>query len=219
MEDELLDMLVDMQKCSNFGICDQAVYDPQGGHVPRGFSGATGSLDEVYLVMVFAEPGFPLPEEKFSGNPERDLEVLLDPKYLRSRTNPFHANIRTFLDGVFPQFCGDFDRQLNHVWLTQSRLCSISEELGTIKRSARLMCSRKHLVEQVKLFPNAIVLLAGGKAREAAGEVEKISQNVAECGAFAPPGCNQKNVRKSHQQATIKCREYIVRMIAERSKP
>ena len=47
MEDELLDMLVDMQKCSNFGVCDQAVYDPQGGHVPRGFSGATGSLDEV----------------------------------------------------------------------------------------------------------------------------------------------------------------------------
>ena len=175
MEDELLDMLVDMQKCSNFGVCDQAVYDPQGGHVPRGFSGATGSLDEVYLVMVFAEPGFPLPEEKFSGNPERDLEVLLDPKYLRSRTNPFHANIRTFLDGVFPQFCGDFDRQLNHVWLTQSRLCSISEELGTIKRSARLMCSRKHLVEQVKLFPNAIVLLAGARREK---RLERLKKSV-----------------------------------------
>ena len=217
MEDELLDMLVDMQKCSNFGVCDHAVYDPQGGHVPRGFSGATGSLDEVYLVMVFAEPGFPLPEEKFSGNPERDLEVLLDPKYLRSRTNPFHANIRTFLDGVFPQFCGDFDRQLNHVWLTQSRLCSISEELGTIKRSARLMCSRKHLVEQVKLFPNAIVLFAGEKPKQMRGEVKKIHENTTDCFSFAPLNSQKVAAKESHQQAAIECKDHVDRMIAERS--
>ena len=217
MEKQLRTMLFNMQTCSNFGFCDQAVYDPEKGHVLRGFSGATGSLDEVYLVIVFAEPGFPLPAETYSGDPDRDLEVLLDPKYLRSRTNPFHANKRTFLDDVFQNVSGDFDRQLNHVWLTQSRHCSISEELGTIERSARLMCSRKHLVEQVKLFPNAIVLLAGHKAQEVIGEVEEINQSTTKCGAFAPPGCNQKKVRESHLTAAIECKDHVGRMIAERS--
>ena len=49
-----------MKRCDHIGICADAVYDPASGHIPRGFSGAEGSLDDVLLGVVFADPGFPL---------------------------------------------------------------------------------------------------------------------------------------------------------------
>ena len=63
MEEQLLNMLVNMQRCSNFEDCG-ADYAPEKGHVPRGFSGATGSLDEVYLVIVSAQPSKPFTKDK-----------------------------------------------------------------------------------------------------------------------------------------------------------
>ena len=128
MEKQLRTMLFDMQTCSNFGVCDQAVYDPEKGHVPRGFSGATGSLDEVYLVIVSAQPGSPFEKEEYSGDHERDVEAVLGAPHLEPSASPYHKNIRTFLDVVFQNVSSDFYRQLNHVWVTQSRHCSIVEE-------------------------------------------------------------------------------------------
>jgi hypothetical protein len=179
MEKQLRTMLVNMQTCSNFKDCG-ADYAPKKGHVPRGFSGATCNPDEVYLVIVSAQPSKPFTKDKkpfleeiYSGDPVRDVDVVLGAEYLSSSATDYHANIRTFLDDVFPQFCGDFDRQLKHVWVTQNRHCSISYGFGKIDTSVRLICSRKHLVEQVRLFPNAIVLLAGKKPQQAEGWLEK----------------------------------------------
>ena len=200
-----------MQRCSNFGICSEAVYDPTNGHVPRGFSGATGRLEDVYLIMVFAEPGFPLPGESYTGDPRKDLRFLLDAAYLRSGANMFHRNITSFLGSVLPSMAGDIDKQLRHVWLTDSRHCSIADEIGQIKTRDRLICATAHLVEQVKLFPNAVVLLAGGKA----AQVGELFHHTIECGAFAPPGCNQKAVRESHEQAANKCRSHMEQMMGE----
>lgn len=53
--------------CSNIdvelGLCREAKWAPETGHIPRGFLGATGALEDVELVMVFAEPGHPHPDE------------------------------------------------------------------------------------------------------------------------------------------------------------
>ena len=38
-----------------------------------------------------------------------------------------------------------------------------------------MICSRTHLVEQIKLFPNAIVLLAGGKAAQVGSLLTSLS--------------------------------------------
>ena len=207
-DQRLIEMLLDMQRCSNFGLCKQAKYKPDEGHVPRGFSGATGTLEQVLLVMVFAEPGFPLESERYSGNPTKDLRVLLDASYLRAGTNLFHRNITSFLNEVFPTHLGDLDKHLQRVWLTESRHCSIAEEIGNIDKESRLLCSTKHLARQVRLFPNAIVLLAGSKARQ----VKHLFNQPVECGAFAPPGCNQIKVREGHRLAAEKCRAHIERM-------
>jgi len=47
--------------------CTEMRWDPSQGHVPRGSLGATGSLEEVELVLVFAEPGDPHAGEQHSG--------------------------------------------------------------------------------------------------------------------------------------------------------
>ena len=208
-DDQLVHMLLDMQRCSKFGVCEQAVYDPKNGHVPRGFSGATGSLEEVYLLMVFAEPGFPLSGETYSGDPRTDLHFLLNATYLRLGTNQFHRNITAFLDRVFPSLAGNIDAQLKHVWLTESRHCSLASELGTIRKRDRAICSKTHLVEQIKLFPNAMVLLAGGKA----ADVKDLLQNPVLCGAFAPPGCNHKTVKDSHDRAAAVCGRHVASLM------
>ena len=219
MEKQLRTMLVNMQTCSNFKDCG-ADYAPKKGHVPRGFSGATCNPDEVYLVTVSAQPSKPFTKDKkpfleeiYSGDPVRDVDVLLGAEYLRSSATDYHTNIRTFLDDVFPQFSGDFDRQLKHVWVTQSRHCSISYGFGKIDESVRLICSRKHLVEQVRLFPNAIVLLAGKKPQQAEGMVREISQNIICCSSFAL----EDFPHDDHLTAERRCKDHVDRMIAERS--
>lgn len=219
MEKQMRTMLVNMQTCSNFKDCG-ADYAPKKGHVPRRFSGAICNPDEVYLVIVSAQPSKlftkdkkPFLEEIYSGDPVRDVDIVLGAKYLRSSATDYHANIRTFLDDVFSQFCGDFDRQLKHAWVTQSRHCSISYGFEKIDESVRLICSRKHLVEQVRLFPNAIVLLAGKKPQQAEGVVREISQNIICCSSFAL----EDFPHDDHLTAERRCKDHVDCMIAERS--
>jgi hypothetical protein len=228
MEKQLRTMLVNMQTCSNFKDCG-ADYAPKKGHVPRGFSGATCNPDEVYLVIVSAQPSKPFTKDKkpfleeiYSGDPVRDVDVVLGAEYLRSSATDYHANIRTFMNDVFQNVSSHFDRQLKHVWVTQSRHCSIVEKpggkkSGNIGKPVRLICSRTHLVEQVKLFPNAIVLLAGSKAREAREEIARLRRPISSCFSFAPLNSQKVEAKESHQQAAIECKDHVDRMIAERS--
>lgn len=204
-DEQLIKLLLQMQECPNFGICAEAKYDPSSGHIPRGFAGATSNLTQVLLVIVMAEPGFPLYGEEYTGEPKEDLKSLLKSRYLKSGENKFHRNVLSFLNEVFPMFNGDVDKILKHVWLTESRHCSIAHEIGNIGKKDRLICAKSHLVEQIKLFPNAIVLLAGGKAQQA----KKLIKNPIECGAFAPPGCNQTKVRQSHKNAAKIVKHHI----------
>jgi hypothetical protein len=69
---ELLEVLLPAYRpCRNFaGTCEGRVgstpegWRPEKGHVPRGFIGAFGTLDDVKLVLVVAEPADPLPGEQ-----------------------------------------------------------------------------------------------------------------------------------------------------------
>jgi len=58
--------------CAHFeGACAGAcVWDPARGLVPCAFGGATGSLDEVQLIIVTAEPGDPPDTAGYRGTPE-----------------------------------------------------------------------------------------------------------------------------------------------------
>ncbi len=188
--------------CAGFGTCAEAVWRPESGHVPRGFLGATGRLDEVRAVLVFAEPGGVYPDDHYppGQRPEQFLAqaVAETGRIIAAGTDLFHLNIRSFLDMILPgQSLPD---QLRQVWLTEGRLCSVAQEIGG-RRDRR--CSELYLRAQIALMPQAVVIAFGGKAQAylAALKLEHVKAV-----ALSPPGANHRGARPSWEAAAAMVR-------------
>ncbi|MBG6180495.1 hypothetical protein [Arthrobacter sp. CAN_A1] len=185
------------QPCSNFGTCREAQWDPESGHIPRGFLGATGALDDVELVMVFAEPGHPHRGEVYDSedSPDTLLENGMRHAYesFANGTDLFHRNVRWFMGQLYPDLT--FDEQLRHVWLTDGRLCSIDNEIGRV--SGRI-CAERYLRAELEMLPNATVVAFGGKAHD---YVRRLKIEYVKAYALAPPGANHKPARPSWEKA------------------
>ena len=96
------------QPCAHFkGACANAcVWDPSRGLVPCAFGGATGTLDEVRLIIVTAEPGDPPDSAGYEGTPQdmvhNSLRIFHEAMHggginREGRPTPFHRNIRRIL--------------------------------------------------------------------------------------------------------------------------
>lgn len=137
-------------------------WDPPGGHVPRGFCGAEGRIDEVKLVLVFAEPADPLEEEHQDGSFDCAWKGARDG--YEQGDNAFYRNVRTILELCFP---GDsFEAKMRKVWLTESLLCSAHVVGGPVAAPCWRECTRRYLAPQLALFPNALVVALGRRATE-----------------------------------------------------
>src|SRR5208337_676027 len=130
-----------------FGLCKKMRWEPANGHVPRGFSGALGNIRDVKLVLVFAEPGDPLPGESHKGI-ESAMECSLT--YLRTGATPFHKNLLRILDFCFPG--QSVDEQLRRTWCTNSVLCSAEQESGPVPAAVEDVCMRTYLRAQLDLL-------------------------------------------------------------------
>lgn len=183
--------------CSNFGICSQAHWAPELGHIPRGFLGATGALEDVELVMVFAEPGHPHPDEVYdpTDSPDTLLENGMHHAYesFANGTDLFHRNVRWFMEQLYPDLT--FDEQLRHVWLTDGRLCSIDNEIGRVNGR---ICAERYLRAELEMLPNATVVAFGGKADD---YVRRLKVEHVKAYALAPPGANHTPARPSWERA------------------
>ena len=177
--------------CAGFkGPCADMRWDPKEGHVPRGFRGATGSIDEIELVLVFAEPGDPHPHEKHTG---LTSAYECSSRNFETGRDQFHRNVRSILDACWPGI--PLDLQMRKVWMTESVLCSAPEEGGRVHSSVTKECGRRYLLPQLRLLPRALVVALGRKAEkrlQAIGFLDFIP--VA---AVAPPGCNFPGARES----------------------
>ena len=177
--------------------CRQARWKPRRGHIPRGYLGATGSVEDVELVMVFAQPGHPHNDESYdeSLGPEGLMSACTAHVYdcFKHGRDLFHRNVRWFMSQLFPEM--DFDQQLQRVWLTEGRLCSIDVATGNTKDR---ICAENYLVEQVNLLPNATVVAFGGKAQH---YLKGIGIDYIGARALAPPGANHKPARPSWEAA------------------
>lgn len=186
--------------CRFFGQCKEAKWNPKSGHIPRGFLGATAALDQVQLVMVFAEPGHPHADEEYGPNLGADalMQRCTSHAYdsFKNGTDLFHRNVRWFIDQLYPNLT--FDEQLRHVWLTEGRLCSIDNEIGNTRDRT---CASHFLAKQVALMPNATVVAFGGKARH---YLKCIGIDFVGAYALAPPGANHKPAKPSWQAAIDK---------------
>ena len=170
--------------------CADMRWSPADGHVPRGFVGATGSLQEVELVLVFAEPGDPHDGERHTG-----LESTFAYSYFAHGTGKdlFHRNVRKILSLCWPALT--FDEQLRKCWLTESVLCSALKEGGSVPTRASRACGERYLRAQLSLFPNALIAALGSKAKERLRALH-VNEFVSAYAA-APPGCNRSEALPS----------------------
>lgn len=179
------------EPCPGFSSsCPDMRWSPSEGHIPRGFLGATADLNDVELVLVFAEPGDPQADEVHTGI-ESALHYVY--YYHQGQRDQFHRNVRYVLNLCWPEI--PFEAQLKRVWMTESVLCSAPRECGPVPRSTERACGERYLLRQLALFPNALVVALGTKAQtrlRALGHKDFLA-----VGALAPPGCNQTRVRES----------------------
>ena len=203
-DDRILSVMLDAyQPCLNFGTCREAKWEPERGHVPRGILGATGDPADVEAVMVFSEPGHPLPGEGHDATlaPRDLLQSSMQHTYSCYSTgiDQFHRNVRWFLSELHPNLT--FDEQLRRVWLTEGRLCSIDDEIG---RTTDRACASRYLVRQIKILSRATVVAFGGKAQH---YLRGIGVNFVSAYAMSPPGANFPQARPTWQAAIEKIRD------------
>jgi hypothetical protein len=172
--------------CPHFrGVCKKMRWDPSNGHVPRGFWGALGNIRDVELVLVFAEPGDPLPGESHTGI-ESAMEFSL--ACLRTGATPFHRNVRHILNLCFPG--QSLDEQLRRTWRTNSVLCSAERESGPVLRAVEDTCMKTYLRAQLDLLEYALIAAFGGKAQS------RLKRGGFQFVPALHPSCRESNEKK-----------------------
>jgi hypothetical protein len=177
--------------CPAFGnTCSTMRWAPEQGHVPRGFNGATGAISEVELVLVFAEPGDPHHDEVHTG-----MESAYKKAYdcFETGYDQFHRNTRHILDSCWPGV--SYEEQLRKVWMTESVLCSAKMECGSVPIAVARECGKRYLLSQLALFPDALVVALGSKAKQRLSDIGFTRFMPAY--AVAPPGCNHRPASES----------------------
>lgn len=186
--------------CSGFvDPCKEMRWNPEQGHVPRGFLGAAGSLEEIKLVLVFAEPGDP-----HAGETHKGLATAYDYATFAFETgkDQFHRNVRAILDACWPTL--SFNEQMKRVWMTESVLCSAVKEGGSVSVKASRYCGKNYLLAQLQLLPNALVVALGGKAQSRLRSLGHTGFLPAF--AVAPPGCNFFGAKESWDRIPVELR-------------
>lgn len=198
----LLDVLLPAYApCSGFkATCRAMRWVPHQGHVPRGFCGAAGRLDEVRLVLVCAEPGDP-----HDGESHAAVRVRLRLEVLREWKGPLRRNFRKLLDECWPGF--GFQERMRRTWTTESALCSAERETAEVHGDIERACADRFLLRQLSLFPGAVVVALGGKAN---GRLRRVGfGGHLKAFALAPPGCNYTGARPSWQKVAAEARRRV----------
>lgn len=175
------------------GACAGLVrLDPMHGHAPRGYAGATGNLDEVRAIFVFAEPGNPYPEESYQ-NVSEAWEFATG--CFLNGPDQFHVNVRWILEQAWPDLTPE--QRLRRVYLTDSVLCSAAIEGGVVRAGVERTCVEHLFRAQRNLFPKAIVVAFGNKAQH---RLERLGVDFVPAWAVAPPGSNRREAQASRQE-------------------
>lgn len=211
---QLIDILLPaFLPCESFqnGPCHACMtWDPPHGHVPRGFRGATGTIDEIKLVLVIAEPGDPYHNQNYS-QPSALGKLLAAYKdshhHIHSPLDLFANRMRVILDLAFDRLIGNLPAQLRLTWITESVLCSAQAEGAGVPGEVERECSKRYLCPQVELFKNRPpgqrprFVTLGVKARRRIQKCDLQGLDVRHAIAAAPPGCNHPRARKSWEEA------------------
>lgn len=166
--------------CPGFsGACkDIARWLPAAGHVPRGFIGALGSIDDVEVVILVAEPGNPHTDETYSSPNMMEAACSHTFHAIKNGRDKFHKKFRLLLDLLFPGL--QFEDQLRKAWVTEAYLCSAPVESGAVPARAEYECAQRYLRPQLMLLTGRPVIVLGGKARKRVSLVMPDMHNLVE---------------------------------------
>jgi hypothetical protein len=163
--------------------------------------------------LVSAEPGDPYDGDNYEEAYENDHagRLVLQHSYRDTMHTVtighdlYHQNLRYILNSCLPDMA--FESQLQKFWLTDSVLCSAPREGGNVSKSVVSACGRRYLLRQFALFPKALIVAVGGKAKE-----RLLSLNLCEeidfihVRSISPPGCNYKGSRESWERIPMELR-------------
>jgi hypothetical protein len=194
---ELLEILLPAYApCQHFGAtCKTMRWRPEDGHIPRGFCGATGALQEVEVVLIVAEPGDPHAFEAYeaSSSPLEKLSTVFDYAYrcFEVGHDRFHKNVAYILESCWPEL--PFADRMRRVWITESSLCSAVQEGGHVPSAVHRQCRDQYLQAQLTLLSGRTIVALGKKAQDRIGR----DPNLVVASSVAPPGCNFKGAKQS----------------------
>ncbi|MGZ8747814.1 MAG: hypothetical protein ACXWZ2_12540 [Mycobacterium sp.] len=203
--DELVEVLAPaFAPCPEFtGACTgTARWAPGAGHVPRGFIGALGELDDVEAVLILAEPGDPQPAERYAvtTDPVATIEGVCRFVFgcFDRGVSPFHRFTREVLDLAYP--AESLARQLRRVWITESVLCSAARSTASVDRRCEDACVSRYLAAQLALLPGRVVIPFGVKARERISR-RGLAHEAGQFHALGLPYANRAEARESRVAA------------------
>ena len=207
---ELLDLLQPAyDPCAGFSASCAGIakWAPESGHLPRGYLGATARLDDVDLILLVAEPGDPHATTALRPRASRTslaAETVADTyRCFLEGTDPFHRNVRTILDLIFPGT--PFETQLTRTWITNTYLCSAPSEAGSVPAAAEKYCAETYLRGMLALLPGRPIIALGAKAKRRVlrlrQSIPDLDARVVTAYAAAPPGANRHGARASWHSA------------------
>ena len=168
-DQRLVDILQESyHPCPGFqGQCrGVATWEPGAGQIPRAFVGALGTVEEVRVVIVTAQPAPPLPEEPALYSELTQDEMLATTcrhtfECLRNCRETYHRGIRYLLDQLFRPN-RNLEDQLKQTWITQTYLCSAPGGDGSrIRMPEARECGERYLIRQLRLFEDLPVIALG----------------------------------------------------------
>lgn len=165
--------------------------------MPRGFIGALGTLEEIELVLLIAEPGDPYSSERHEGsNPIEFIDDVCSYAFAQYErgTDLIHRNMRGILDRCWPG--QTLREQLRKSWISETYLCSAVREGGSVPAASWRTCTRDYLAPQLRVLRECVVVAFGKKAQQRSAGFPFVHR----AGAVSPPGCNFAGVKASWDQ-------------------
>ena len=139
----------------------------------RDSGGAIGSIQDVKLVIITAEPGDPPNDANYHGtamdmlqNSFRVFSEAMERGSLNRtrKPSPFHRNMLHILEYFFSG--QDLKAKLQQTWTTNAVLCTAKYSGGMHLDRVESTCANTYLVPQLALLKHTFVLVLGNKARD-----------------------------------------------------
>ena len=176
---------------------------PTAGHVPRGFIGALGSIDEVEVIILVAEPGNPHPNETYLDPSMMEAACSHTFWSIDEGTDPYHKRLKLLLDLIFPGL--SLENQLRKAWVTEAYLCSAPVEGGKVLPRAEYECASRYLLQQLRLLSGRPVIALGKKAQRRARLVMPDTGDLVEAWHPSARKSNQEFQRSYQSAAEAAC--------------